>query len=239
MILSRRQPVASRPIVDIPRTLIGNGLQGFWRLDPGQYNGVDLGELTSISDQSGNADTASQGTALLRPILDPEGNSFRRPSAFFTGASYLSIDAAFAALMPSNDWSVWFVGAIADELATSQGMMSVGVTAGYSFDAESSKFAIRSIGVGVASDGDDDLETHVFVLERVSNVLHMYIDGAEVSLTSSNVGVNAPSGESSLGAFAATFFYIGWMLEAGGKTPALSAAQKSILATYSHTRYGF
>jgi hypothetical protein len=219
--------------------LVGHGVQGFWRLDPGQYVGVELGDLTSITDQSGNGYAAAQASSILRPTLDPAGNSFQRPSAFFTGASYLSIASAFAASMPANNWSIWFVGVIADELDTSQGMMSVGATAGYSFDAEGSAYALRSIGVGVASDGADEFVVHTFQIDRVSNVLHMYIDGTEVALSSSNVGVSAPSGASSIGAFAATFFYIGWMLEGGGKTPANSSAQRSILATYARTRYGF
>jgi hypothetical protein len=221
-------------VFDFSKSLIGNGLQALYRLDAGQYNGVPLDNLTTINDQSGNGFTATSASGH-EAVLDPPGNSFPGAAAFFYGSNWMGIAAGLATAMNATDFSVWWIGAQGDDVSVSQAMISIGTAAGYSLDLEASSWSLRSYGVGVAPDGTaDDAAVHLVLVYRTGGVVHMEVDGVAKTVTSNNIGVNAPSGISQLGQLVGGAFpLIGWILEAAAVSRALTSTERAALAAYA------
>lgn len=219
--------------VDFPFSLIGNGLEGFYRCDSLITDGFTISQ---INDQSGNGRHAVQASGALQPDYDPI--NFSRAAAAFGGGPYLAIPGGLASAMPADNWTIWVAAQAASD-TDDMGIFSVGATGGVAVDAESGNWTVRAKGVGLATDGAvDTVSPHLVALTRTSGTMQLYIDGAEVSLASANVSVGAPSGTSSIGSVAgAVFVWLGWFLECGAVSGVLTAGELARLYDYYVTYY--
>lgn len=207
-------------------------LEGWWRCDSVVTDGFTISQ---INDQSGLGRPAVQANGLLQPDYDTA--NFERASAAFAGGPYLTIGTGLATAMPADNWTMWCALQCADD-SFNQGVFSIGSSGGVSIDVESSAWVARVKGVGTPTDGASDTFPHLIEVTRASGTLHMYIDSAEVSLTSPTASVIAPSGSSSIGSVAlAVFTWVGWFLESGAVSRVLTSSERAQLYSYYRSYY--
>jgi len=223
-------------LVDYPLTLVGDAdFQGFWRCD---LLTTDGSTISRIDDRTGHGRHATQALTLSQPNYDTV--NFMQPSAGFTGGPYLGVSTALAAAMAADGWTTWTVFACADIGQAFEFIITIGTATGWSLTIESSALVMRSTGVGSATDSAADTDAHLLLVTRSGGIIHIYLDGVEQSVASSNVGVSAPTGISALGAFTSGVFpFIGWGFEWGVFSRALTSGERASLAMYVPRWYMF
>jgi hypothetical protein len=194
--------------------------------------------ITQVNDLSTLGRHATQpGLSSARPTL---ASSWRngRPAISCDGGDRLQIAST---LLTTDNWTICTVQE-ATSIASPRCIFSVG-TAGHVGvvvnDSSSNSRDVRVKGVGIASDGAATIAPEIWIVSRSSGVLHLYVNGAEVSLSSPALALAAASGNSAIGALAdtGTFHFMGFIAEVFAFQMVFTPGQRAAYFVYASNRY--